>query len=271
MKSQNKSLIHILLACGILLSSFSYAQASDKVAAIVNGKKISVEDVEDMYKTLPSSMKKESFAKMYPDILNSMTVDEALLQKAKKSGISKTELYKERKDIMEDKFLIQSYMNDYVDKHLKESEIKKFYRDIVKNIPRTQEYHVLHVDFSSKAKADKALAEIKAGTSFEAIMKRDHGNDLGYITEDHLTENLAKIIVHLKKGQVTKTAFKGKGKYHILKLVDKRIRPKPTLQELEPRIKSILGQKMINDYITHVVSSSKIERFDLHGKPLKSK
>jgi parvulin-like peptidyl-prolyl isomerase len=78
-----------------------------------------------------------------------------------------------------------------------------------------------------KRKAEDALARVKKGEDFEAIMKDVGGEDLGWFPRGKMVPEFEKAAFALQPGQ-TSDIVESKFGYHIIKVEDRRMAPKTT-------------------------------------------
>jgi peptidyl-prolyl cis-trans isomerase SurA len=121
-----------------------------------------------------------------------------------------------------------------------EAEIDNFLANPTQTAPQQDEYQLAHILVLTpegaspeklgelRAKAEKALAELKAGADFNQIsaaysdaQNALQGGGLGWRGEAQLPSLFANALANLKPGDVSAVLKSGNG-FHILKLLDKR-------------------------------------------------
>lgn len=157
-------------------------------------------------------------------------------------------------------------VEDYINKNLKDSEIKKYYEDKVFGDMKAS--HILITpDVKSDAsdedkqkaeqkalkEAEKVIEELAKGKKFDKLAKKyskdeataSNGGDLGYFKYDEMVEEFSKATKDLKVNDYTKTPVKTENGYHIiLKTGEKK---KASLKNVKKDIKEKLTKEKLND------------------------
>jgi peptidyl-prolyl cis-trans isomerase SurA len=104
---------------------------------------------------------------------------------------------------------------------------------------------------AAKAKADDLLKQIRAGTSFEDIAKREsqgptaaQGGDLGLFKRGTLAKQLEDLTFGMQKGQVS-DVIRTKQGFVILKVTEHQAAGIPSFTEIQPRVQeAVYMQKL---------------------------
>ena len=281
-----KKVLFSFLAAAIVLNSASFALAQDaQTAALVNGEKITKEEVS-------KRMWQKHFEKTVSDI-----IDETLLiQESKKLKIkvSKKEVdkrlndikstYKDDKDFEKKIGPSKNILIDNINKELllrktvikaksikfTNKDVKDYFDKNKASLDKPQSLKLRQIFVNTKAEADDAYMAIEAGADFAKLSSlksidvrlKQSGGDLGYISKGMLIKDIEKQIFSLKKGEFTKP-FAINGGFTILKVEDIK-KPEPAKYK---KIKKDLKEAMINKaildnlapLITELRGKSKIE------------
>ncbi len=152
----------------------------------------------------------------------------------------------------------------------------KVYDDAISKLPDEQEVHARHILFRAEAGDEKAskAAEAKAkavearlakGEDFAKLANeltedpsgKTNGGDLGYFTKGQMVPEFANVAFSLDKGKVSapvKTQFG----WHVIKVEDKRTKPKPTYDEVKPQIEQFVARKAQAELVTKLRAEAKI-------------
>ena len=115
-------------------------------------------------------------------------------------------------------------------------------------------------------KAKAVEARLAKGEDFAKIANeltedpsgKANGGDLGYFTKEQMVPEFANVAFSLDKGKVSapgKTQFG----WHVIKVEDKREKPKPKFEEVKPQIEQYVARKAQADMITKLRAEAKIE------------
>ena len=128
-------------------------------------------------------------------------------------------------------------VNDYVEKNVKEEEIKKYYDEKV--FGKIKASHILisvnvkdgatdeekqEAENKALEKAKKVIKELNSGKKFKDLAKKysddksnaSNGGDLGYFQLDSMVEEFSNAVKELKKNEYTKEPVKTQYGYHII-------------------------------------------------------
>jgi peptidyl-prolyl cis-trans isomerase C len=71
----------------------------------------------------------------------------------------------------------------------------------------------------------------------------------------------------LEKGQSSKDPVRSQFGWHVIKVVDRRERTPPTLDQARGQIEELLSSELVTAYVTSLRSSAKVETFNPDGTP----
>ena len=157
-------------------------------------------------------------------------------------------------------------VEDYVEKNIKEDEIKKYYEE--KTTGKMSAKHILiAIETDEKAsdedkkkaeekaekQAKKIIKELDEGKKFDSLAKKyskdtataTNGGDLGYFDLSDMVEEFSNAVKELKINEYTKDPVKTEYGYHIiLKTGEKK---KPKLSKVKKEIKEKIREEKLNE------------------------
>ncbi len=158
-------------------------------------------------------------------------------------------------------------VEDYVKKHLTDSEIKKYYNEniygdvkashilITLNVKDdASETEKAEAEEAALKKANEVIDKLKDGEDFKKLAKKYsddektslNGGDLGYFSYDDMLEEFSEATKKLKKNEYTKEPVKTELGYHIILKTGEKAKPK--LSKVKKEIKETLKEeKLAND------------------------
>ncbi len=283
----------ILLCLSSLLTISLLATGCGKEVEVKNGSKVTVSVTGSKFTAT------EYYSKIKEDNIATLVdmIDHGILDKKYKSDKEEDEQVKKQIDQIKStygsndtafKSVLQQYfgvdnekeleeklrleikrneaVEDYVKKHLKDSEIKKYYNDKVFGDMKAS--HILitaevkkdasdkekeKAEKKAKKEAEKIIEKLDKGEKFDKLAKEysddeataSNGGDLGYFSYDEMVEEFSKATKDLKVDEYTKTPVKTEYGYHIiLKTGEKK---KPKLKDVKKDIKEKLTKEKLND------------------------
>ena len=111
------------------------------------------------------------------------------------------------------------------------------------------------------------IARLAKGEDFAKIANeltedpsgKTNGGDLGYFAKEQMVPEFANVAFSLDKGKVSapvKTQFG----WHVIKVEDKRTKPKPTFEQVKPQIEQFVVRKAQAELVTKLRAEAKIEK-----------
>lgn len=157
-------------------------------------------------------------------------------------------------------------VNDYLEEHLKDDEIKKYYDDNIYGDIKAN--HILisvktsddMSDEDKEKEKQKALKKAKSvieklnnGEKFKDLAKKysdddtnkDKEGNLGYFNKDDMDANFWKAALELKKDEYTKEPVETSYGYHIILKTDEK--EKDSLEDSKDKIKETLAKEKLNN------------------------
>ena len=152
--------------------------------------------------------------------------------------------------------------------------LHKVYDDAVKQMKGEEEVHARHILVATEQDAKDIEAQLKNGADFAKLAKEKskdpsgaaNGGDLGWFTKDQMVPEFADAAFKLAKGQISdpvKTQFG----WHIIEVVDKRIKPTPTFEQVKPQLENYVAHRAQAELVASLRKSAKIERLDKPAPP----
>lgn len=260
------------------------SKGKDPVVAKVNGAEIHESDltlIEDEAGQLP-----QMTTEAKRDYLINFTADMLLLaQQAEKEKVGDTDLFKRRLALLRNKLLMETLLKYTGKQALTDDAMHKVYDEAVTQMKPEEEVHARHILIRAAAGDEKAskqaedkikaiIARLKKGEDFAKVASettedpsgKANGGDLGYFTKDQMVPEFAEAAFKLDKGQISgpvKTQFG----WHVIKVEDKRTKPKPTFDEVKPQIENYVSRKAQAELVTKLRADAKIERLDKPAAP----
>ncbi len=128
---------------------------------------------------------------------------------------------------------------------------------------KAEQIHAAHILLSTKADADKVLAQVKAGKDFGALAKqfskdeatRDNGGDLGWFPKGIMPPEFEAAAFQLQPGQVSGVVTTALG-FHIIKVLERA-----ASRDLAPELLQNQKQQAFLAWLDARRSKSTIEKF----------
>ncbi|WP_313301489.1 peptidylprolyl isomerase [Diaphorobacter sp.] len=277
-----------LVAAGLCLTASVFA--AQPVVLLESGNvKVTDADVRAELSGAPAGVADRTLAN--PEALTRLAKAIAsrrmLVQQAQQSGLANKPEIKTQLRINEERLLSEARMEQFDNEHKPDAKaIDDYARSAYKSNPKAFEVpadtHVRHIlvegDTSeAKAKADKLVAELKAGADFEKLAKEqsddkgsaENGGDLGFAPAGRFVPEFEKAMKGLtKKGEISapvKTQFG----WHVIQFVERRPARVLPYEEVAERMRGEATKRLLNrkrlEYSNELIKDAK-----LHEDAIKS-
>jgi peptidyl-prolyl cis-trans isomerase C len=247
----------------------------DTVVAHVNGAALRLSDVEAAQKTLPPQMQSIPLAQIYPMLLDRMIDGMLVVDAARKEHLDQSAEVQQRLQLLKDRLLQQAYVEELVKSAGSDDMLKAGYQKMIKQKPAQREVHARHILVKTEAEAKSIIDQLNKGADFATLAKKystdpgaASGGDLGYFSRDDMVPAFAAAAFALQPGQYTKTPVKTQFGWHVILVVDQRVKAPPTFEQARQEVSHELARDIVQAKVKELRSEAKVEAFGLDGKPL---
>lgn len=265
-------MVQILLTTILFIGITSQANAAldPKTVAVIDGQKLSVDEFNRRYNENIKYFKFTPPTKA--NVLNDIIKFELGVKEAKKRNLHKDPKIVERMNTVLYQALVEDALSDKF-KKIKVSD--KDVQNFCKSYPEIRTSHVyvplrMNPLKSEETKAretiDKALADLKSGKDFEAVVAEysdgyatTSGGDIGYQMKDKLDPAYYSAAMKLKDNEYTKAAVRSQFGLHIIKLTGKRSCSEINVAEWKRMIYDEKRAKVFNDFLDQLRKQAKVE------------
>lgn len=252
----------------VLQSGWVMAAGKDGVAAVVNGKNITVEEIKAAYEQNPMVKSKASFDDFYAKTLDIFVDGEVVYQAAMAEKVTETPEYNTQLKALKEELARKIYLEKQVRAKVNDEAVRKLYNDYKNTFKGEKEVKAKHILVDSETKAKEVIEKLKKEGNFDKLAKEysKEPAELGYFTKEMMVPEFADAAFKLKKGQYTKSPVKTKFGYHVIMVEDIRdAKPQP-LTKIEAQLKNMLAQKTMGDIVKGLQNKAKIVKYDTEGK-----
>ena len=238
--------------------------SADAVVATVNGVDITMQDLGEFL-----NYQRSANPGKQPDpnnIMNEVINREIIKQEAIKQGVEKRPEFIEDLEFQRSNLLVNTLLAEQIDKaDLSDEAVKKEYEAQIKGVDLT-EYKARHILTKTEDEAKAIIKQLKNGEDFVALAKEKstgpsgrNGGDLGWFQSASMVPEFAAALKGMKKGEISQSPVKTQFGWHVIKLEDSRKKAPPSLEESKDRVKTILANKAVQNYLKGLRDSAKVE------------
>ena len=202
-------------------------------------------------------------------LVNSLIEQELLLQKAETEKLDQSAEYKKAVDNFRRQYLVSAILEKNLKSKLTDKAAREYYNKNKMKFSSDQ-VRAQHILVATEKEAEDMLKKAKEkDADFQALAEKssldpsakNNRGDLGFFTRDRMVPEFADAAFTAKPGQIVgpiKTSFG----FHIIKVVDLKPGKTPGFEEIEMQVKNTLRQSLIEDYVTGLRKTAKIQVLD---------
>jgi len=259
----------------ILAAEDEKTGAANPVLAVVNGAKITRAEFDEARQRLPQQLQGLPEATVYMLLLNSLIDTSLVAREARKDGLHKEAAFRKRLVRLENQLLERDYLNRYITERLTEKELQRRYEKLVEKAKGEQELRARHVLLKTKSDALDVIKKIDGGADFAQVARErstgpsaSNGGDLNYFTFETMVPEFAVAAFALDKGDYTRDPVKTQFGWHVIKVVDKRPAPVPTIEASRDTLLQEATRDFGSGLIRNLREKADIKTFGPDGSPL---
>ena len=194
-------------------------------------------------------------------------VDMAVLADAAKTeNLDQSEEYLQRIEFMKIRALHDEYLAKKIGASVTDEQVKAQYDADVKTIPSPVETRARHILVKTEEEGVAIIAELDNGADFVELAKTKstgpsgpNGGDLDYFTRDRMVKPFADAAFSMEPSSYSKKPVQSQFGWHIIKVEDRREKPKPTFEEMAGQIRSNLVREQFVKTIAELKAKATIE------------
>ena len=239
-------------------------------AATVNGQAIYVSDV-DMEARMRGLVKPgETLAPgsaEFDEVLEGLIEVKLLAVEAVDRRLDEEPEARHRLNTARDQILMNILLERIAEEKIDEAALRKMYEAQLQLLePDLEtEAHVRHILAPTRDAIEKIAAELKTGVDFAVLAARRStdaatrldGGDLGYLTAEAVSPELARVIRDIPKGGVSRPFEDAQG-WHIVKVEDVRKKRPPSIDELDEKIRRFLKEQQFEKILKELRADAEI-------------
>ncbi len=251
------------------------APPPDTVVAIVNGKKVTRADVIASAQSLPAEYQSKIDA-IFPALIDRLVDLTLLAEEGRKENLQDDPEVKARIEQVTNQMIQEVLIRRYLQKMMTEDAIKARYEKFVAEQPAQTEIRASHILVASEEEAKEIVKQLEGGADFAAVAKekstdpsaKQNGGDLGYFTAGEMVPEFSQAVFAMETGDSSKAPVKSQFGWHVIKVVDKRPKVPPSLEETRGQIEEVLSGELLTAYLTSLRTTAKVEKFNSDGTPI---
>ena len=252
----------------------------DSIVAKIGTKSIVFSEVAEFIKERSDLFKGLSPYDVYTSAVEEYVNQHVLTLVIEKENIISDQNVKSKLEEAKRALISQKYLLSLASKMLTDEEVRKGYDNLVSKIDKDAiETRLRVIPVGTQENAEKALAALKSGKSFDAVLNeftsdqrfKDKGGDMGYLKNDQismLSTDLAEAVKKAPKATILPKAVEVNGQILVVRVDDKRKAEIPTFQQVKPILKKNLLPEFMVKATLKIIEKSNIDAKDFNGNKL---
>lgn len=249
---------------------------ADPVVARVDGTVIRRSDVEREARSQSGDdeMVLQPGDAEFDRVLDELIDQRLLALEARRRGLHQSEEARRRMALAEERILGNVLVETALADAVTEETIQRIYREQIRLIPLGEEVRARHILVDTRAEADAIAQLLAEGRDFAELavaMSQDQatrleGGDLGYFTREGILPAFGSVAFSTPEGDVSEP-FRSEFGWHLLKVVDRRRQPPPSIEALRPNIVRFYTFDQLEALIDGLRDNAQIERPEIIIEP----
>ena len=193
---------------------------------------------------------------------------------AQDAGLDKGQEFEDRLAFLKLQTMRNAYVEHAIVKEVTDADMQAAYKTLVVDQHKPEEQiHARHILVDTKEAAEKIIADLKAGKSFEelATQSKDpsgqNGGDLGFFGKGQMVPPFETAAFALQPGQFTQEPVQSEFGWHVIKLEEKRLSEAPPFDQVKDELRNHVMRQKFEQVIGALRDKYPIEILDPTAMP----
>jgi peptidyl-prolyl cis-trans isomerase C len=193
---------------------------------------------------------------------------------AQDAGLDQGEEFADRVEFLKLQALRNMYVESAVVKEVTDAQMQEAYKTLVVDQHKPEEQvRARHILVDTKEAAEKIIADLKGGASFEELAKQSkdpsgqNGGDLGFFGRGQMVAPFETAAFGLEPGQSTQEPVQSEFGWHVIKVEEKRTSAPPSFDEVKEELRNYVLRQKFEQVIASLREKYPIEILDPTALP----
>jgi peptidyl-prolyl cis-trans isomerase C len=251
-----------------------FATTSFAETLYVNGKPVDQKVIDQAMaqfkKSSPMAAQQMNNPQFKKELLQSVGMQQAILQEGNSQGLDKTPAYQEKLQEIKPMVYAQILQEKASSGQITDAQVKAKYDQMKQQSANQKQYDVSHILVKDQKTANDIEAQLKKGANFADLAKKysvdpgskAKGGELGWSDGSNYVPEFTAAIKTLQKGQYTTTPVKSQFGYHIIKLNDVKTgaaNSLPPFDKVKDQLKQQLQMEKTRAFFDGLKAKYKVE------------
>jgi peptidyl-prolyl cis-trans isomerase C len=226
---------------------------------------ITQDDLAGVIRTMPPSMGNLSGPDLYHRALDVMARQKAMVLHAKQEHLDQDPTLIHEGQIAFERIISDAWLKRQADAAVTNEALRARYDHDFANSAGPAEVRARVILVPTEDEADAVVKQLRAGADFVELARAHskdptatHGGDLGFVTRDATTPELAAVMFSLAPGQITAYPVATLMGYFVIRVEGRRNREPLTFEEARPRLERELRAEAVKASIGALLANVKV-------------
>jgi peptidyl-prolyl cis-trans isomerase C len=190
------------------------------------------------------------------------------------AGLDKGQAFDDRLAFLKLQALRNAYVEQAIVKEVDDADLQEAYKTLVVDQHKPEEQiHARHILVDTKEAAEKIIADLKAGKSFEELASQSkdpsgqNGGDLGFFGKGQMVPPFEAAAFALQPGQFTQEPVQSEFGWHVIKVEEKRMSEPPPFDQVKEELRNYVMRQKFEQVVAALRDKYPIEILDPTAKP----
>lgn len=248
------------------------SKSAGTVVAEVDGRVITLGDVGDAIRSMPTSISAMPFEALFDTVVDQLVRREALAIRAQQLGLEADPVIRRRVKAAADQVLGNEMLRRDITARITDRALRERYERDFAGRPGPEEARVRVIMVPTEAEALTLLAEIKAGADFATVARRSSkdttarvGGDLGFMRQPDLNPEIAAVAFSLPIGEINARPIRRAGAWFLVKVDERRLQPTPSFFTMRKDLTEALLREAVPAAVQSVLKDVVVRKYDMNG------
>jgi peptidyl-prolyl cis-trans isomerase C len=248
-------------------------KSASTVVAEVDGRAVTLGDVQDAIAELPPSVKNLAFADLFPGILGKLVRQQALVIRAQRQALDEDLVVRRSVRAASDRVMANALLEQEISRSITEPVLLERYNKDVAGKPGPEEVHVRVIMVPTEQAATAIIGELRGGADFATLAKRSSvdatapaGGDVGFVVRDGLTPEIGAVVFSMQASQYTSFPVHSAGSWFVLKVGERRRQATRAFSVEREDLRQAMLREGVADVVTAALADVTVREYDFTGK-----
>lgn len=250
-------------------------EPANPVVAYVDGSSVTLTDIGDAIRALPSAMRTMPFEDLYPAMLERLVEQRALVLRARREHLDTDPVVKRHMREAADRALESELLDRLLDKTATDEVLLARYRKEFDGKPGPEEVHLRVILVATEEAARELIKDLEGGADFATLAGRESldstrqvGGDLGFKRQNQLAPEVGGAAFVMEPGQVSANPVQAGQGWFVIKVEARRRAAPPSFAEVRERLRQEVLQEGVARIAHEAVAKAVVHEFNINGSPM---